>query len=357
MAESAFQATLSNVAAAVPAAQKGVSAPQPSRMDDKVGQDSPQIQERQLQPQVPMRSAPPGADSANDSSGGAVSGVEPAPPRQQLLQQPQPQKHEHKQDVVELQQQSSQLQSAAASQPQLRTESQASGSAPPPTIFPISMILMQQSGKTCRISFDYNPKMHTFEAVGRHLKHRFKLQDAVGKLKQKIQIEYEALKKGEDRSSFVEEDIAIMDDAAFLINRDMRQEILYKQIQRFSHQIRENDAQLLDQWKAIRGEHERHERELSRIENARKEATEQRRKRLLENPEREKESAPQIVSAAAELPPPAATAANIRYSANSEPSDEQRDSKLDVKESLAEQQPPPRHGAQTMSEKPGTQEL
>ena len=149
---------------------------------------------------------------------------------------------------------------------------------------------MQKTGEACRISFDYDPGIHSFESVGRLIKIKFKLVDTVGKLKLRIQNEYEALKKGEDRSSYVGEDIAIMDDAAFLINRDMQQEILYKQIQRLKNQIQDNEAQTLDQWKAIDMEHKRHEGELTRIENARQDATEQRRKRLLDDQEKEKEA-------------------------------------------------------------------
>ena len=228
----------------MPAAQKGVSAPQPSRMDDKVGQDS-QIQERQLQPQVPMRSAPP----AQILQMTAVEGLSLGWNRRRRDNNYY-NSHNHRSMSISkmlLNCSNSHLNSNPLPPPNPSYGQRVRLPALPPS-YHLSHLHDTDAAicKTCRISFDYNPKMHTFEVVGRHLKHRFKLQDAAGKLKQKIQIEYEALKKGEDRSSFVEEDIAIMDDAAFLINRDMRQEILYKQIQRFSHQIRENDAQLLD---------------------------------------------------------------------------------------------------------------
>jgi hypothetical protein len=219
---------------------------------------------------------------------------------------------------------------------------------------------MQQSGTACRISFEYHPDVHSFEVVGRLLKKRFKLQDAVGKLKVKIQNEYEALKKGEDRSSFVEEEIAIMDDASFLINRDMRQEILYKQIQRLKNQIRENEALTLDQWKAIDVEHKRHERELSRIEKARQEATERRRKRLLENQEKEKEAVAAETKAESSLA--SLTEAAMGATADSTPVARSEaltldvgDSREDVKESATEQRAP--QAAQIMSEKPDSENL
>ena len=149
-----------------------------------------------------------------------------------------------------------------------------------------------------------------------------------------------------------------MDDAAFLINRDMQQEILYKQIQRLKNQIRESESHTLDQWRAIDDEHKRHESELSRIENARQEATEQRRKRLLENQEKEAGAAEAAgePSPAPRTGPAEATAESDRKPAAKTEAATlvRRDSKFDANESVAEQRAP--QVGQIMSEKQNSSE-
>ena len=162
-----------------------------------------------------------------------------------------------------------------------------------PQTYPISFLALHKSRHAIRVKFTLVDGVHEdYLAVAKVLKNKCELtvngEKGLKKIAERIKKSVEAQRNGEGPSDAADDEIAIRDDAMYLIGRDISQEILLKDLRKYGKQQSELNKATQEQLEAIVGEKKRHEKELNRIEQARTEAGRARKDRIT-RAEKEKE--------------------------------------------------------------------
>jgi len=152
---------------------------------------------------------------------------------------------------------------------------------PPINSYNISFLALHKSGSSVNVKFTFCQGQHNALAVANILKTKCLLLGEPKEIAKKIQLKVDAQRSGQAPSQQTEDDnIAIQDDAFYLIARDICQEVLLKDQRKYAKQRIELNKSTVEQLTAIMEENSRHEKELERIENASKEAGRTRELRL-----------------------------------------------------------------------------